>query len=264
MAGIRGAALAWLRSYLHDRTQSVIINGVRSTTVDLSIGVPQGSVLGPLLFLVYVIPLRSVIERHPGVRHHDYADDRQLYTQFHLRGQDSYKQVLQQLEMCVEEARVWMLTNKLKINSDKTEFMVITTPHYQAIYRALQPAVCVGGISVHAVSSLRNLGVIIGSPMDMHGEIQSVKCAMFHHLRTISNIRRFLDRDTCAKAVLSLVMSRVDDCNSLLVGQSAVALRGLQLTQNYAARLVMGLRPRDHITPALEALHWPRIHQRVC
>ena len=72
VAGIRGAALAWLRSYLHDRTQSVIINGVQSTTVDLSIGVPQGLVLGPLLFLVYVIPLRSVIGHHPGVRHHGY------------------------------------------------------------------------------------------------------------------------------------------------------------------------------------------------
>ena len=84
VAGIRGAALAWLRSYLHGRTQSVIINGVRSTTVDLSTGVPQGSVLGPLLFLVYAIPLRSVIGRHPGVRHQGYADDRQLYTQFNL------------------------------------------------------------------------------------------------------------------------------------------------------------------------------------
>ena len=76
-------------------------------------------------------------------------------------------------------------------------------------------------------------------------------------------MRRFLDSDTCAKAVLSLVMSRVDYCNSLLklVGQSAAALRGLQLAQNYAARLVTGLRRRDYVTPALEALHWLPIHQ---
>jgi len=263
VAGIRRAALAWLRSYLRDRTQSVIINGVRSTTVDLSIGVPQGSVLGPLLFLVYIIPLRSVIERHPEICHHGYADDRQLYTHFRLRDQDSYRQALQRLEKCVEEVRVWMLTNRLKINSDKTEFMVITTPHYQTTYQALRPAVCVGGVSVHAVSSLRNLGVTMDSTMSMHAQIQSVKNIMFHHLRTISSIRRFLDKDTCVKAVLSLVMSRVDYCNSLLVGQSVAALRGLQLAQNYAARLVMGLRRRDHVTPALRALHWLPIHQRV-
>ena len=137
-----------------------------------------------------------------------------------------------------------MLTNKVKINSDKT-FMVITTPHYQTTYRALQPAVSVAGVSVHAVSSLRNLGVIMDSTMDMHGQIRSIKCTMFCHLRTISSIRRFLDRDTCAKAVLFLVMSRVDYCNSLLVGQSAAALRELQLIQNYGAGLVMGLRWRD-------------------
>ena len=264
VAGIQGAALAWLRSYLHGRMPSVIINGVRSTTVDLSTGVPQGSVLGPLLFLVYVIPLRSVIRRHLGVHHHGYADDHQLYTQFNLRDVDSYRHALQWLEMCVEEVRVWLLTNKLKINSDKTEFMVITTPHYQTTYWALQPAVSIGGIRVHAVSSFHNLGVIMDSTIDMHGQIQSVKCAMFHHLCTISNIRHYLDRDTCVKAVLSLVMSRVDYCNSLLVGQSATALRGLQLAQNYAAHLVMGLCWCDHVTPALQALHWLPIHQRVC
>ena len=96
-------------------------------------------------------------------------------------------------------------------------------------YRALQPAVRVGGISVRAQSSVRNLGVIMDSTMDMHDQIQGVKCAMFYYLRTISNIRRFLDRHTCDKAVLSMVMSRVDYCNSLLVDESAVALRGLDL-----------------------------------
>ena len=123
---------------------------------------------------------------------------------------DSYRHALQRLEMCVEEVRVWLLTNKLKINSDKTEFMVITSPHYQTTYRALQPAVSAGRIRVHAVFSLRNLGVIMDSTMDMHGQIQSVKCAVFHHLRTIRNIRRYLDRNTGVKAVLSSVMSRVD------------------------------------------------------
>ena len=111
---------------------------------------------------------------------------------------------------------VWMLTNRLKINSDKTEFMVITTPHYQTTYQALRPAVCVGGVSVHAVSSLRNLGAIMYSTMNMHAQIQSVK-SIIHvlPLRTVSSIRRFLDKDTCVKAVLSLVMSRVHYCNSL-------------------------------------------------
>ena len=60
--------------------------------------------------------LRSLIGRHPGVCHHGYANDRQLYTQFNLRHVDSYRHALQRLEMCVEEVRVWLLTNKIKIN----------------------------------------------------------------------------------------------------------------------------------------------------
>ena len=76
--------------------------------------------------------------------------------------------------------------------------------------------------------------------------------------------RGCLNRDICAKAVLSLVISRVDYYNSLLVGESAAALREVQLHQNYAARLVMGLHWRDHVTPALQAVHRLPIHQRVC
>ena len=96
--------------------------------------------------------------------------------------------------------------------------------------------------------------------MDVHS--QSVKCAMYFHLWAIKKIRHFLDRATCIRAVISLVMSRLDYCNVLLIRKSAAALRGLQVAQNYDARVITVLGIRDHITAALHELHWLPVHQR--
>ena len=87
--------------------------------------------------------------------------------------------------------------------------------------------------------------------MSMDAHIQSVKCAMYFHLRAIKKIRHFLDRETCIRAVISLVMSRLDYCNVglLLIGKSAAARRGLQVAENYAARVITGLGIRT--TPQL-------------
>ena len=217
VAGIRGAALAWLRSYLHDGDAEYDHQRGPVNHCGSQYWGPAGVGPGPPILLGVCHTSAFSHRASPWSSPSPLCrDDRQLYTQFNLRDVDSYRHALQRLEMCVEEVRVWLLTNKLKINSDKTEFTVITTPHYETTYRALQPAVSFGGIRVHAVSSLRNLGVIMDPTIGRHGQIQSVKCAMFHHLCTINDIRRYLDRDTCVKTVLSLVMSRVDYGNSLL------------------------------------------------
>ena len=79
---ITGTVLQWIESYLQDRTQKVIINGTCSAPSILSCGVPQGSVIGPLLFLLYTGPLAKIITSHQGVNYAMYADDTQIYTPF--------------------------------------------------------------------------------------------------------------------------------------------------------------------------------------
>ena len=121
----RGRALSFFRSYLTQCTQCVSVDNVTSELVNLVYGVTQGLVLGPLKFCLYTLPLGAIIHYH-GLNFHMYADDTQSYIVFDHSDPVSY---LNQLNACILDIRSWMITNKLKINNDKTEFLFITSPY---------------------------------------------------------------------------------------------------------------------------------------
>ena len=119
--GFIGSGLKWFQSYLQDRFQLVKIGSAVSNLFKLNFGVPQGSVLGPLLFSLYTTPLSQIIRKYTGDKYHFYADDTQLFI--HLSPEDSLKS-LDHLKSCLNDIQVWMSENKLKLNPDKTEFIV--------------------------------------------------------------------------------------------------------------------------------------------
>ena len=122
--GIKGKALDWLRSYLTDRTQLVKVDDASSTVRPLHWGVPQGSVLGPMLYLLYTAPLGDIVREH-GLSFHFYAEDSQLYTSFACNDTSDLVAAKQRLENCVADINLWMTANKLKPNNDKSEFLFL-------------------------------------------------------------------------------------------------------------------------------------------
>ena len=126
--GIGGTALEWFRLYLGDRTQFVNINGSTSERRVLQFGVPQGLVLGPLLFSLYTSPLSDIASKHE-LSFHFYADDRQLYVTFEASSLNGMELSKCRLEACVLEIDTCILLNKLKLNKDKTDLLVISSLH---------------------------------------------------------------------------------------------------------------------------------------
>ena len=253
--GIRGSALDWFRSYLLDRQQRVCINGHVSQPLPLLHGVPQGSVLGPSLFCLYTQPLADLLDSR-GLQHHLYADDSQIYLPIKPRDPPSFRN----LQQCVQDVQKWMSENYLKLNSDKTELLVLSTPTLSR-YRISSLTLCDSVIESN--QTVRNLGVIFDSTLSLRAHISDICKKAYYQLWRIKQIRRNISEECAKTLVQSSVMSLLDYCNSLLVGLPACEINRLQMVQNCAARIIKCASRREHITPLLHSLHWLPIKFRI-
>ena len=109
----------------------------------------------------------------------------------------------------------------------------------------------------------RDLGVLLYSSLSIHQHIARVTSTCFYHLRRLRKLSRILDIKTQKRLVCAVVLTRVDYCNSVLAGLSHSILAPLQRVLHAAARFVLDLRPRDHVTVVLQSLHWLPVHQRI-
>jgi Reverse transcriptase (RNA-dependent DNA polymerase) len=255
--GIHDTVHKWFRSYLLGRTQYVRRGLSKSSMVRLMCGVPQGSVLGPILFILYTAELIALIEDN-GLSSHLYADDTQVYGSCRPAAVDEFSLKVSE---CVGVVSSWMRSNRLQLNTDKTEVLWCATGRRQ--HQLPTTALSIDGVSVVPVPSVRNLGVFIDADLVMRTHVQRTVSRCFAALRQLRQIRRSVPTATIQTLVVALVLSRLDYGNGVLVDLPAYLVRRLQSVQNAAGRLIYNLRRSDHITDALASLHWLRIPERV-
>lgn len=258
--GVTGVAHDWFRSYLTNRTQTVCIGHVKSDPCELSCGVPQGSVLGPVLFTLYTAPIGRIIRKH-GLDYHFYADDSQLYVSFRVRDTDDQVETLSRINACVQEINAWMAYHLLKLSREKTEVLVITTPQSRNQHSVTE--VLVGDCVIRPSSVARNIGVMFDDLQDMNKHVQKLCQTAYFHLHRINSIRDCLNQQAAERLVLSLVTARLDYGNGLLIGLPGQLLDKLQRVQNSAARIVTRTGRYEHITPVLKKLHWLPVRYRI-
>ena len=164
--GIEGIALDWISSYLTDRSQHVRVGSSRSPSSTCLHGVPQGSVLGPILFSLYIAPVANVIKAF-NVSHHQYADDMQLYIALDHNHPDD----IRNLTPCTAAVCRWFLLNGLCLNLNKSEAIILGTPTSTS-HTDNPRNVIVASAVIPVTSTLKSLGVTLDSQLNFNQHIK--------------------------------------------------------------------------------------------
>lgn len=246
----------WFRSYLENRTIQVRSGSELSVKTPLSMGVPQGSVLGPLLFAIYLFDLPSTCK---AACLESYADDTQLYL---VSRPQATLQAAQQLSEELTSVGTWFAENRLSVNAAKTQFIVFGT---QCALKCVPEDLCVqlNGSKIRRSASVKNLGLVMDQSPSFAEHVTGVVRKATRALMGCRSVLSGLGTDLACDVVNSLVFSIMDYCISIW-GCCAENIRSaLQRVQNFAVKSIFSRRKFDHVTDLFVARKWLKINERA-
>ena len=221
-----------VRSYLTDRSSNVKIDSSSSPSTTKLTGVPQGSILGPLLFVLFISLIANVINsdqlnQNNIVSFHQYADDTQLYIG---TNSSTLTSQIASIESCSQRVYDWLLNNGLHLNPSKSEAIAFYNPRSEPLAALAESigAVSVAGSPIKLQTSIKNLDVYLDSKMSFDKQVSETCKACFFHICALRHVRTSLTTEASKTIAAAKVGSRLDFCNSLLAGTSVSYLTRLQ------------------------------------
>ena len=233
--GISGIAFNWIKSFLAGRSQRVKVGSIFSSYTDIEYGVPQGSVLGPVLFNIYIRSLYMEIQ-NLGFKIEGYADDHQVYKSFSPAFQA--RVLNHDIQQCFSVLTAWMNSHFLCLNPSKTEIILVG---HEGVLRDIT----IGGTFINATDCVRfadsakSLGVCLDNRFTFGKQIYATASLCFATLRKLAKLKPYLNSDQLRTLVTALILSKIDYCNSLYYGINQNLVYKLQTVQNCAARLIL-------------------------
>ena len=253
--GLHEDFLQWVRSYLTDRHQAVWIDHVFSEFVSHSIGVPQGSNLGPLFFLIYYNDLLSTLDCSIDA----YADDSTMSATG-----STVAEIGASLTSNCEEVVSWMCSNQFKLNADKTHLLTVGTGER---LRILQSKVEVEMDGVHLVESKEGCELMLGcqleSNLKWHVQIEDLLAKLKKRLVGLTSLKYILPYNTRNTITLGMFNSVLVYCLPLFGGCDIAEIKQIQVLQNKAAQIVSHSAPRSPRLPMYSKLKWLTVNQLI-
>ena len=253
---ISPTAVDWFRSYLSGRRQRVHIDDNFSQWRDISVGVPQGGVLSPLLFSIFI----NSITLSLSCSYHLYADDLQLYTQASL---DELHLAIAQTNSDLSQITRWSDSFGLTVNPSKTQVIIVGSPKFiSRIDWDQLPPVVFNGVQIPFSDCVKNLGVLIDSTLSWKPQIAEVSRRMFGAVRSLNRLRNFLPMATKIALAQSLLLPILDYADISYLDLTEEQLNKLERLQNLCLRFIFGLRKYDHVSHFRALLKWLPIRLR--
>ena len=253
--GLRGPVLRWFESFLTNRFISVH-HGHCTPFAPVVCGVPQGSVLGPLLFSLFISDLAPLVS-HFALDVHLFADDILLYGSSSKHNLDDLSS---KVSLCLDDILYWLKCNKLSLNIDKTNFMWCYSSRLKPV---LPSTIRIGNLQLLPVSSASYLGARLDKHLLLSDNVSKTSRSCFAMLRRIRSISYYLPMSLVKSLVVSLVLSRLDYLIVAHAGLPRSTLWRLQRVLHAAARISSGASRFDRIQPLLHRLNWLPIQARI-